>query len=101
MTRRRPSPRWMLRGPAVREIVDRAHFGIGEFAAELRISKSYWSALSSGRVPTPPRLRRALLAHPVFAGVAPEELWEIKPPRFEQLVLPGVTVDDQPEQGAA
>ena len=100
---RRPLPRWMLRPDAVREVVDRAHFTIGEFAAELGISKGYWDALASGRAPMPPRLRRALLAHPAFAGVASDDLWEVKPPRFEQLALLGVAlVDDEPaERGAA
>ena len=96
---RRPLPRWMLRPDAVREVIDRAHFTIGEFAAELGISKGYWCALASGGVPMPPKLRRALLAHAAFAGVDATTLWDVKPPRFEQLALPGTAVDD--ERGAA
>lgn len=96
---RHPLPRWTLRPAIVREVVDRAHFSIGEFAAELGISKGYWDSLASGRAPMPPHLRRALLAHAAFTGVDATTLWDVKPPRFEQLALPGTAVDD--ERGAA
>lgn len=98
---RRPLPRWMLRPEVVRELVDRAHFTIGEFAAELAISKGYWDSLASGRAPVPPRLRRALLAHPALAGIDPSTLWDVKPARFEQLALPCVPADDDDARGAA
>ena len=96
---RHPLPRWTLRPAIVREVVDRAHFSIGEFAAEIGVSKGYWDSLASGRAPMPPHLRRALLAHAAFAGVNATTLWDVKPPRFEQLALPGTVVDD--ERGAA
>ena len=96
---RHPLPRWPLRPAVVREVVDRAHLSIGEFAAELGISKGYWDALASGRAPMPPPLRRALLAHAAFAGVDATTLWDVKPPRFEQLALPGTADDDA--RGAA
>jgi hypothetical protein len=99
---RRPLPRWMLRTDVVREIVDRAHFTLSEFAAELVISKGYWGSLASGRVPMPPRLRRALLAHPAFSGVDPATLWDVKPARFEQMVLPCLPTEaDTDARGAA
>jgi hypothetical protein len=47
----------------------------------------------------PPPLRRALLAHAAFAGVDATTLWDVKPPRFEQLALPGTADDDA--RGAA
>jgi transcriptional regulator with XRE-family HTH domain len=96
---RHPLPRWTLRPAVVLEVVDRAHLSIGEFAAELGISKGYWDALASGRAPMPPPLRRALLAHAAFAGVDATTLWDVKPPRFEQLALPGTADDDA--RGAA
>jgi hypothetical protein len=99
---RRPLPRWLLRPDVVREHVDRAHFTIGEFAEQLGISKGYWASLASGRVPMPPPLRRALLAHPAFAGVDAATLWDVKPARFEQLALPCLPVDDVDDvRGAA
>jgi hypothetical protein len=98
---RRPLPRWLLRPDVVREIVDRAHFSVGEFAAELHLSKGYWGRLAAGRVAMPPKLRRALLAHPAFVGADAAALWDVQPARFEQLALPCLPTPDVAAAGGA
>jgi hypothetical protein len=96
---RRPLPRWLLRPDVVREIVDRAHFSVGEFAAELQLSKGYWDRLASGRVADAPQAApRAARAPGVRRASIAASLWDVKPPRFEQLALPGLPSPTSPRR---
>lgn len=80
--------RYVLRGAFVAERLDAAHLHHKDLADALGLSRSYFSQLVNGHRDASPRVRRALVDHPLFADVAEADLWEVLPPRFEQLALP-------------
>lgn len=82
--------RYFLRGAFVAGRLDASHLRHNAFAAQLGISPAYFSQLINGHRTASPDVRRSLLDHPLFAGVDEALLWEIKPPRFEQMPLPCV-----------
>ena len=50
------------------------HLQHADIAAQLGISRSYWSQLVNGRKLSP-KVRRALREHPVLSGLAEDALW--------------------------
>ena len=85
--------RYLLRPGVVAERLDAHHLRQKDLAADMGLSRAYLSTLVQGHLPLSPRVRRALLAHPAFAGVAEAELWEVQPPLRGQVPLP-CTPDD-------
>jgi hypothetical protein len=65
---------WLEAGPVLARL-DERHLRQSEFADGLGLSRSTWSELVNGHRPLSPRVRRALLASPVLAGMAEHELW--------------------------
>lgn len=65
---------WLQAGPVLARL-DERHLRQSEFADGLGLSRSTWSELVNRRRPLSPRVRRALLASPVLAGLAEHELW--------------------------
>lgn len=84
--------RYVLRGAFVTERLDEAHRTHAAFAAEFDLSRSYWSQVVNGHRDLSPDVRRAILDHPLFAGVPESDVWDVHPPRNEQFALPGTDV---------
>ncbi len=75
MVQSAPSPRFWLEAGHVLARLEERHLRQFEFADGLGLSRSTWSGLVNRRRPLSPRVRRALLASPVLAGMAEHELW--------------------------
>lgn len=80
--------RYLLRGDFVAERLEAAHVFHLDFADQIGISRSYFSLVLNGHRDLSPRVRRALLDHPLFAGVPEAELWTIEAPAL-RVVGPG------------
>jgi transcriptional regulator with XRE-family HTH domain len=80
--------RYFLRRAFVADRLDAAHLRHHVVARQLGVSPAYFSQLLNGHRTVSPDVRRAVLDHPAFAGVDEALLWDIKPPRFEQMPLP-------------
>lgn len=71
---------YLLKERTVDERLDRAHKTHATFAEELGLSRSYWSQILNRKRHLTPKIRAALLAHPVLEGVAEDDLWTIFDP---------------------
>ena len=80
--------RYLLRGDFVAERLDAAHVFHLDFAEQIGLSRSYFSQVLNGRRHLSPRVRRALLEHPLFTGVPEADLWTIEGPTL-RVVGPG------------
>ena len=101
MSDRRRLNRYLLRTAFVAGRLGAAHKAHKELAAELGLSRAYFSQLVNRHRHLTPRVRRALLDYPLFAGVAERDLWDVLPPRFEQLTLPCAIDAGDGQPGAA
>ncbi|MCB9759100.1 MAG: hypothetical protein H6739_04610 [Alphaproteobacteria bacterium] len=80
MPSRHARRRFLLQAEPVLVVMDRHHLEHTDVAKALGISRAFWSALFNGRASMSPRLRRALLDLPWFAGVDQAGLWCVEPP---------------------
>ena len=71
---------FFLRRDRIIEALDRAHLEQSQCAAELEISRPYWSRLLNGHQRLSPKMRRKILAHPVLGKQAEADLWEVRRP---------------------
>ena len=74
-----PPRRYLLRGDTVSARLDAAHLTHADMAEALGLARSTWSQLVHAHRAVTPRVRRALLAHPAFAGLAEDALWTVAP----------------------
>ena len=71
------TPRYYLRKDRIVAAIDQSHLCQAGFAEEIGLSRSHWSQVLNRHRAATPRIRRALLAHPVLRGVAEAELWDV------------------------
>lgn len=67
---------WYLRPDTIRDLLSARHCPMQVAAAELRLSRGYWSRLANGRKAASTTVRWRILNSPLFAGVSPDVLWE-------------------------
>jgi hypothetical protein len=72
-------PEYYLKKTRIVVAVATSHLSQAGFAEELGLCRSHWSQVLNGHRAATPRIRRALLAHPVLEGVPERELWDIVP----------------------
>ena len=80
--------RYLLRGDFVAERLEAAHVFHHAVAEEIGLSRSYFSQVLNGHRHLNPRVRRALLDHPLLVGVPEAKLWTIDGPAL-RVVGPG------------
>jgi hypothetical protein len=93
--------RYFLPGAVIADRLDAAHLRHHAFAAQIGFSPAYFCRVINGHRTATPEVRRAVLDHPLFADVDEALLWDIKPPRFEQMPLPCLVSGDRALDGAA
>ncbi len=71
-----PAGRFFLRTENLQRILDERDHSHVELAQDVGVTPSYWSQIFHRRRLVSPKMRRALLASPILAGVAREELFE-------------------------
>ena len=64
-----------LNAPLLRQLLDRAHLAHDDFAAEIGVSRSHFSAVLNGRMPLSKRMRRKLLESPRLKDIPQSDLW--------------------------
>ncbi len=69
--------RYYLKKDRIVAAVDASHLCQAGFAEEIGLSRSHWSQVLNRHRAATPRVRRALLAHPVLRGVPEDELWDV------------------------
>ena len=74
----RSSRCYILRGDFVAERLNAAHVYHHDFAEQIGLSRTYFSQVLNGHRHLSPRVRRALLSHSIFAGVAEGDLWVVE-----------------------
>lgn len=69
--------RYYLRKTRIVAAIDASHLCQAGFAEEIGLSRSHWSQVLNGHRAATPRVRRALLGHPVLADIPEDELWDV------------------------
>lgn len=77
--------RYLLRQERLALIIAQHHLCQEGFAAELELSRQYWSELWNRHRPLSPKIRRALLQNERLKGIAESELWDVLPAASEEL----------------
>lgn len=93
--------RYLLRGEFVAKRIADADLYKREFADQIGYTHAYVSKVMHGHLPAGRGFRRAIVRHPIFVGVDESMLWDVKPPRFEQMPLPCVATNDADVRGVA
>ena len=71
------TPRYYLRKTRIVAAIDASHLCQAGFAEEIGLSRSHWSQVLNRHRAATPRIRRALLGHPVLQGIPEDELWDV------------------------
>ena len=71
------TPRYYLRKTRIVAAIDASHLCQAGFAEEIGLSRSHWSQVLNRHRAATPRVRRALLGHPVLQGIPEDELWDV------------------------
>lgn len=71
------TPRYYLRKNRIVAAIDASHLCQAGFAEEIGLSRSHWSQVLNRHRAATPRIRRALLGHPVLQGIPEDELWDV------------------------
>lgn len=69
--------RYYLKKDRIIAAIDARHLCQAGFAADLGLSRSHWSQVLNGHRSATPRVRRALVNHPVLRDLAEDELWDV------------------------
>lgn len=64
-----------LNATFLRRVLDRACIAHDDFAADIQVSRSHFSAVLNGRMPLSKRMRRKLLESPLLQNVPQSDLW--------------------------
>jgi len=72
------TPRYYLRKARIVAAIDQSHLSQAGFAEEIGLSRAHWSQVLNRHRAATPRVRRALVRHPVLAGIPEDELWDVE-----------------------
>lgn len=69
--------RYYLKKEPIVAAIDATHLCQAGFAADLGLSRSHWSQVLNRHRAATPRIRRALVNHPVLRDLPEDELWDV------------------------